>query len=221
MSSISIEKRRGQHPWTSELDSLLEQGYRAGLAGQRAAIGSIQRLTGWPRQACWDRARKLGLAQKRSISPRLWTPEEEQLLINLAGNKNVRLIARRLNRSVAAVRKRLRRLGETSARVREGLTKNQLAELIGSSPKTIQKWIDVGWLNATPEGKNRADDPIRVSDKQFLEFWRSHPRQVLVHRWNREGLEWLVLLLAEMSEGKAIGPGGDEKIDGTSMANAD
>ena len=114
-------------------------------------------------------------------------------MINLVGRKNVRFIAQHLCRSVAAVRKRLRRLGQTSARVREGSTKNQLAELIGSSPKTIQKWIDVGWLKATYEGKNRSDDSIRISDKQFLEFWRNHPEYVLVHRWNREALEWLAV----------------------------
>ena len=154
------------------------------------------------------------------MAPRQWTTIEEQRLINLAGRKNVRLIAQRLGRSVAAVRKRLRHLGETSTRVREGSTKNQLAELIGSSPKTIQKWIDVGWLKATYEGKNRSDDSIRISDNQFLEFWRRHPEQVLVHRWNREALEWLVLLLGEMAESKAIEPQRQEQRDGSPMANA-
>src|SRR5215467_12390112 len=74
----AIEKRRRQYPWTSELDSLLKQGYRFGLAAQRAAIDRIQRRTGWPRQACWDRARKLGLAQKRPSAPRQWTPSEDE-----------------------------------------------------------------------------------------------------------------------------------------------
>src|SRR4030095_12215842 len=140
--------------------------------------------------------------QKRSGSPRQWTPIEEQRLLNLAGCKNVRFIAERLHRSVAAVRKRVRRWGETSTRVREGLTKNQLAELIGSSPKTIQRWIDLGWLHGGYEGKNRDDDSIRISDKQFFEFWRNHPEQVLIHRWNREALEWLVLLLCGMGRWK-------------------
>ena len=111
-------------------------------------------------------------------------------------------------------------MGQTSTRVREGSTKNQLAELIGSSPKTIQKWIDVGWLKATYEGKNRSDDSIRISDNQFLEFWRRHPEQVLVHRWNREALEWLVLLLGEMAEWKPIEPQRKEQREGRSMANA-
>jgi hypothetical protein len=154
------------------------------------------------------------------MAPRQWTTIEDQRLIGLVGSKNVRLIAQHLRRSVAAVRKRLRYLGQTSTRVREGSTKNQLAELIGSSPKTIQKWIDVGWLKATYEGKNRSDDSIRISDNQFLEFWRRHPEQVLVHRWNREALEWLVLLLGEMAELKVIEPQLEERRDGKSMATA-
>ena len=44
--------------------------------------------------------------------------------------------------------------------------------------------------------------------------------QVLVHRWNREALEWLVLLLGEMADWKPIGPQREEQRDGRSMATA-
>jgi hypothetical protein len=134
---------RSQYRWTPDMDLILEEGYRIGGSKRRQAINRISHLTGWPRQACWDRARKLGLAQRRSGSPRQWTPIEQQCLISLAGSRNVRVIAQRLNRSVAAIRTRLRRLSKTSARVRDGLTKQDLAELIGRCPKTIQRWIDL------------------------------------------------------------------------------
>ena len=98
------------------------------------------------------------------------------------------------------------------------IPKSQLAELIGSSPKTIQKWIDLGWLHGTHEGKDRDDDSIRISDKQFFEFWRNYAGHVLVPRWNREGLEWLVLRLGEMAERKAIEPQRGAQRDDNSMA---
>src|SRR3989442_874623 len=116
------EKRRREYPWTPELDSLLEQGYRVGLAGQRAAIDRIQRR------------------------------------------------------------------------------------------------IDLGWLQGSHEGKNRDDDTLRISDEQFLEFWRNHPEQVAVHRWNREGLEWLLLLLGETRDQNAIEPQREELRGGLSMS---
>lgn len=196
-TSCAVETlcKRKQYSWTQELDSVLEQGYRAGR--QRAAIDIIQGRTGWSRQVCWDRARKLGLSEKRSTPPRRWTPGEEQRLITLAGRRNVCFIAQQLSRSVASVRKRLRRLGGLTARVSEGMTKNQLAELIGASPKTVQRWIEAGWLNGSYEGKSRSDDSIRISDKQFLDFWRTHPERLSLHRCQREGLEWLLQLLGE------------------------
>src|SRR5262249_8286712 len=139
----------------------------------------------------------------------------------LAGSKNVGLIAKRLNRSVPAVRKRLRRFTERSARVREGLTKRGLAELIGSSPKTIQKWIDLGWLQGSHEGKNRDDDTFRISVVLFSEFCRNLLEQVAVHRWNREGLEWLVVLLGETRDENAFEPQQGRREDGIFVATTD
>src|SRR5262249_13915591 len=145
---------------------------------------------------------------------------EDESLVDLAGRKNVGLMAKRLNRSVPAVRKRLRRFTERSARVREGLTRRGLAERVGSSPKTIQKWIDLGGLQGRHEGKNRHADAFRISDEQFLECWRNHPEEVAVHRWNREGLEWLVGLLGETSKQNGIEPQPGELGRGLSVSTA-
>ena len=188
---------RSQYKWTPGMDSILEEGYRIGGSKRRQAINRISQLTGWPRQACWDRARKLGLGQRRSGSPRQWTPIEQQCLISLAGSRNVRVIAQRLNRSVAAIRTRLRRLSKTSARVRDGLTKQDLAELIGRCPKTIQRWIDLGWLKGHYEGKQRGDDAFRISEQNFRGFWQKHPNELPLHRWRREGLEWFLTVIGD------------------------
>ena len=195
--SVVNQSAPHRHLWTKELDSLLEQGYQAALVGRRAAISKIQRLTGWPRQACWDRARKLGLAKKRSARSRRWSCAEDQRLIGLAGTRSVRTIGQRLNRSVPAVRTRLKRLGLSSGRVRDGLTKIDLAEMLGCSRKTIRHWIHQGWLKGCYEGKRRVHDTIRVSESNLLEFWKNHPEEILFRRLNRDGIEWLLGLLSE------------------------
>jgi transposase len=192
-------RSRSQYLWTPQLDSILAQGYQTGLVGRRTAVETIQRLTGWPNHVCWDRARKLGLTQRRLTLPRRWTPIEERTLINLAGSKNVRLIAQKLNRSVPSIRTRLRRMKLSSARVREGLPKGDLAALLGRSKETIQSWIDRGWLKGRYEGKLRVHDTLRVSETDLLEFWQKHPEEILFHRWNRERLEWFLSLLAELA----------------------
>ena len=192
-STLSREKRR-QYVWTPQLDALLEQGYRTGRASRRFAFSRIQKLTGWPRQACWDRARKLGLTVRRSSPLRRWSTEEDQCLRNMAGGRNIWVIAQKVNRSVPAIRTRMRRINLASARVREGLTKSDLSELLGRSKKTIQIWIDRGWLKGYHEGTLRVGDTIRVFERDLLEFWQNHPEEILFHRWSREGLEWFLSL---------------------------
>jgi len=210
--TLSRRKRR-RFTWTAELDALLEQGYRYGRPGRHAAIDRIQRLTGWPRQACWDRVRKLGLTQKRQNPPRQWTAAEQHQLISLVGSKNVRCIALRLNRSVAAIRTRLKRLNQTSVRVRDGLTKGELAALIGCSQKTVQRWIDQGWLKGHYEGKLRPDDTFRISDEHFREFWWRHPDEAPLHRWSREGLEWFLTVIGESPKMHERNPSGTKGRD--------
>jgi DNA-binding transcriptional regulator YiaG len=198
-SPTLVREKRRQYVWTPQLDALLEQGYRTGRASRRFAFSRIQKLTGWPRQACWDRARKLGLTARRRSPLRRWSTEEDQCLKNFAGTRNIWVIAQKVNRSVAAIRSRLRRIHLSSARVREGLTKSDLAELLGRSKKTIQIWIDRGWLKGCREGTLRVDDTIRFFERDLLEFWQNHPEEILFHRWSREGLAWFLSLLSELA----------------------
>ena len=192
-------EQRRQYLWTPQLDALLEEGYRAGRSGRRVAFCRIQRLTGWPRQACWDRARKLGLTVCRGSPLRPWSTEEDQRLKNFAGTHNIWVISHKLNRSAAAVRSRLRRIGGSSTRVREGTTKSELAKIMGRSRRTVQAWIDLGWLMGRYEGKQRSDDSFRISDRDLYEFCRNHPEELVFHRWTREGLEWFLAIEAQLS----------------------
>ena len=189
---------RSQYKWTPDLDLMLEQGYRDGGSKRRQAINRISQLTGWPRQACWDRARKLGLTQRRHSVPKRWTQAEERRLSEIVGYRNAHLIAQELNRSVLAVRTKLKRMDTTSIRVREGCTKSELAQFLGRSPKTIQRWIDLGWLKGTYEGKQREDDTFRISDADFRAFWRAHPTEIPFHTLSRDGLEWFLSLMVDV-----------------------
>src|SRR2546426_3502388 len=125
-------KLRRRYSWTTELDSLLERGYKEGPAERRAMTRKIHMLTGWPLQACWDRARKLGLSHKR-VGFRRWSKEEEDYLLQYAGSKNIHYLARQLKRTEKSVREKLAtmriddRVG-ISARVTDGHTKMELAE---------------------------------------------------------------------------------------------
>jgi hypothetical protein len=68
---------------------------------------------------------------------------------------------------------------------------------VGQSPKTLQQWIDLGWLKGRYEGKQRQDDAFRVTEDAFRRFWENHPEKLPFHRWSREGLEWFLTVMAD------------------------
>src|SRR5262249_16899866 len=151
----------------TQLDALLEQGYRSPLGIRRATIKRICSLTGWPRQACWDRARKLGLSLKRQSEFRRWSEDEEEILMRFVGTRHIRDIAKLLKRTEDSLRAKLKtfvignRTG-VSARIREGTSRKELAAILHRSPQTIQRWIDNGWLKARCDGTQRNDDTVRI-----------------------------------------------------------
>jgi hypothetical protein len=208
-NTLVTARSRRRYLWTAQLDTILEQGYGKGAAGRRIAVDHIQQVTGWPKQACWDRARKLSLSHKRSYRTRPWTKEEEDYLLNFVGSRSVRLIAQRLKRTESAVRTKLKLMSETdsllSARVRDGHTKMELSKYLGRSPKTIQSWIDRGWLKGRYEGKQRSDDTLRITDEDFRTFWKNHPSAVPLYTLDQEGLEWFVSVMFDIPLNQTLG----------------
>ncbi len=210
MRPSTERKRRAHYLWTPQLDGLLEHGYQSGLATLRLMIRKIQALTGWPRQACWDRARKLGIANKRTSEVRRWTKAEEEFLIQYAGSRNVRYFARQLKRTEKSVREKLatmkidNRTG-ISARVSDGHTKMELAQYLGRSPRTIQRWIDLGWLKGRYEGKQREDDTLRITDEDFRAFWKRHSTEAPYHNLSLEGMQWFLSVMVDIPLNQVMG----------------
>jgi excisionase family DNA binding protein len=201
---LGLIQCRMRHDWTTELDELLELGYQKGGRTRQEAIARVQAATGWPRQACYDRARKLGLGKGR----RRWTEEEDKYLLDFVGSKNLREIAKRLKRTVAATRMRLSQLStdrKVSARVTDGHTKAELAQYLSCSRRTIQRWIDEGLLKGRYEGRQRKDDTLRITDEDFRAFWKKHPWEVPIYRLNHEGLLWFCSIMFDVPPGDYFG----------------
>jgi hypothetical protein len=205
------ERRRRHYRWTPQLDALLEQGYKSPIEIRKAMIKRICSLTGWPRQACWDRARKLGLSQKRNSEFRSWSEDEEEILMRFVGVKHIRDIAKLLKRTEDSLRAKLKtivignRTG-VSARIREGTTRKELAAILHRSPQTIQRWINSGWLKARHDGKQRSDDTIRITDEDFRAFYKKHPWEVPFYTLRREGLEYFFSVMIDIRNSQTFRP---------------
>lgn len=207
-SCLGLTEQHQQYDWTAEVDAILSQGYKEGGKAKLVAIQTIQDQTQWPRYVCWNRARKLQLTANRGGKRRPWSKTDDKYLLDFVGSKNPREIAGRLKRSVSAIRGRLRILGKDrkiSLRVQDGHTKEELARYLRRSKKSIQNWIDRGWLKARYEGKNREDDTLRITDQDFRAFWKQHPWEVPFYRLDRDGLIWFCSVMHDVPPAGTFG----------------
>ena len=152
-----VGKPRGQAcHWTSELDELLRTAWsRGGLRAARRAIRQQQPT--WSRSSIKKRAAALALTRPKA---RPWSTEDvNKLLMSIDSNASLELIAKRLNRTVAAIRYRLWELGYKAASL-GGYKVKEVAEMLWRSAKK-------GSVLGSEEG---------VADKR-----RSHHRQLAVH----------------------------------------
>jgi hypothetical protein len=164
----SAPGRKGNKPskQLAAIDRLLIAGIKLGPAQKRDAINRVLELVPhWKRLDCWKRinelrrkakraafeerhpakAKKSGETAARRPFRRLWTPADDDRLLNLAGYEPVRRIAQRLDRSVVAVRFRMAALG-MSARVTDAWSLRALWKMLRVRPSRLTYFIGNGLL---------------------------------------------------------------------------
>ncbi len=138
--------------WSAEDDQILSRGYERGWSGKQEAIRELlKRHRDWRPHVIWKRAAKLHLIRKVSKrwqdrSHSVWSEQDNQLLLNLAGYKAPRAIARMLHRSKAAVRYHLMLLGKSSRVDLNGFSRQALATDLHLGKKTVQRLIVQGLI---------------------------------------------------------------------------
>src|SRR5579863_1229369 len=138
--------------WSAEDDQVLSRGYERGWSGKQEAVRELMRRhPDWRPHVIWKRAAKLRLIRKiskrgRDRSNSAWSEQENQILLNLAGYKIPKVIAKMLHRSEAAVRYHLMLLGKSSRVHLEGFSRQELAADLHLGKKTLQRLIVEGLL---------------------------------------------------------------------------
>ena len=138
--------------WTAEDDRILSQGYGNGWSGKRKAIRELLfRHPEWRPHTVWRRAARLHFVRKlakrgEERSSCAWDQRDDQVLLNLAGYKTSRVIAKVLHRSEAAVRCRLMLFGKSSRVRRDGFSRHELATELHLGKQTVQRLIVEGLL---------------------------------------------------------------------------
>jgi len=152
--------------WTPELDDILRASWARG--GLRIATRAIrQQQPTWSRYSIKRRAAVLALCRPKA---RPWSDMQvNHLLWSLDGNASMELIAKRLGRTVAAVRKKLRDLGYTAESL-GGYKVKEVADMFSVRPARVQYWVAEkllltkgGRITESSLSKFIADQPKRIS----------------------------------------------------------
>jgi len=174
-----VGKPRGKTcRWTAELDDDLKAAWARG--GLRAAWRAIRQYQPtWSRYAVKKRAAALGLCRRRAAR---WTDtDENHLLWSIDSNASLALIAERLGRSVAAVRKRLRDLDYTAESL-GGFKVKEVAEMFGVPPPRVQYWVAEKLL-LTKGG--------RITDSSVSKFLADHPEKIPFESMSVDMQNWV------------------------------
>jgi hypothetical protein len=138
--------------WSADDDQILSRGYEKGWSGKQEAIRELlKRHPDRRPHLIWRRAAKLHLTRKapkrgQERSRLAWSEDDDRILLNLAGYKTSRVIAKILHRSEVAVRYRLTVLGKSSRFHLEGFARHALARDLHVASSTIQRLIAGGLL---------------------------------------------------------------------------
>lgn len=149
--------------WNIEDDQILRKGYEKGWTGRQQAVRELlKRHRDWRPHIVWRRAAKLGFTRysakrKRERAGCMWSEDDDRILLNLAGYKHARVIAKILHRTESAVRYRLAVLGKSSRFHKEGYARRALAEELHLGIRTVQRLIVDGLLEVRdPRITNRS-----------------------------------------------------------------
>ncbi len=161
--------------WTAHAEAVLRRRYVPGCPS--GTLKQIAADLGLPANYLSKRAQALGLRAYPVKHP--WTAEEDAFLDEWAGTRSAEWMAGRLpGRSLAATINRLRHRGVSRA-IREGYTRNSLAQCFGVTPNEVGRWIRLGYLTGTRRTGGDAPayegDYWTFTDMQVLNFVREHP----------------------------------------------
>jgi len=123
----------------------------------------------------------MGIA--KSDDRHLWTSQEKEILAGLIPQYCVRVIAKKMHRSINSVVVMATRLN-ASRRYREGwFTKKEVCEILGHDHKWVQARIDSGALKATyhygERPTQRGMSAWHIQEADLVEFIRRYPQELV------------------------------------------
>ena len=164
--------------WTPELDEVLKAAWACGgLCAARRAIRQFQPT--WSIYSIKKRAATLLLCRRR---PRAWTQAEiDHMLWAIDSNASLSLIAKRLDRTVSAVRNKIRAL-RYAVETLGGYKVKEVAATLSVPPGRVRYWVAEKLL-LTKGG--------RITERSFSKFLADHPKRIPFEALSPDMQGWL------------------------------
>ena len=182
-------RKKTTYPITEAVEAILRERYDSNIRGRRQEIADV---LGWPAPAVGRAARQLGLSRPWPKDRREWTADEVAFVRRWAGKRSPKWMAHRMERGPTSIVLKIRRLG-LSRRVRDGYSAHDLAPLFGVDPKTVIRWIRLGWLAAKRRGTAHPNDAYSVDQSDLLPFIRAHRGEIDLRKVDQDWFLDIVL----------------------------
>jgi hypothetical protein len=189
-------EHRGRHAeWEEEDIEILRAYYVQGRAGAYRAVKElVARHPDWNPRSIWYKAAKLGISTQCE-KPRPWSEEEEGKLLWDAGEKPVRTITRKLQRSEPAVRQKLSsNHARAPVRMPHKYNLHRISKLIGVSDTIVRRWFQKGLFgspNSQANQKTGSRSRFSVSAQALEAFCEKHPEKINGTKCDPLVLGWL------------------------------
>lgn len=148
--------------------------------GSTANTTKLEHLLSVPRRVVKRWARELGVGRQKAPD---WTPEEILYLQTNIRRKGLDEMAKHLGRTTTSIRIKARRLSLSFVNT-DGYTMSDMRLALGNDAKTIQKWMEKGWLQGRRQGKNSHN--WRFTNKNIRDFVIAHPNEI-----DNRRIDWL------------------------------
>jgi hypothetical protein len=169
-------RRRQRYQWPREAEKLARQKPRLHPSN---LIEQLQKMTGYPQDACWRFAAKFGV--QRPTHYRLWTDEEQQKVLEMSETRPVPEIAKHFGVTAKAIYHIIAHHRRQVSRRSEWFGLHAIARYLTTKPSRLRSWIAAGKLRCVIEQHGKLNYTM-VSGAELVRFCKSNMDELLRQR---------------------------------------
>jgi hypothetical protein len=169
-------RRRQRYPWPREAEKLARQKPRLHPSN---LIEQLQKMTGYPRDACWRFVAKFGV--QRPTRYRLWTDEEQQKVLEMSETRPVPEIARHFGVTAKSIYHIIAHHHRQVSRRSEWFGLHATARYLTTKPSRLRSWIAAGKLRCVVEQHGNLKYTM-IAGAELVRFCKANMAELLRQR---------------------------------------